>query len=202
MVVRWLRVRLLRRHPHDKTHSLAPLHLPGRWKRSRSSEASCRPLGVRAGSVLPSHQARHVSQCVDSPLHHRSFRRLLAMRQPFNPRGGSTRASVRQPFPPRGGARELPPGTAEVIPRPVGTTTDEVCFSVPPPLLGHCPATPVDGDGADAVQKGGTGAARGARAARATWSGSGPSRTDGADEGVDCRSATAGMSTPTAASLS
>ena len=109
---------------------------------------------------------------------------------------------MRQPFPPRGGAPELHQGTAEVIPRPVDTTTDEVCSSVPPPPLGHFPATPVDSDRADAVRKGGTGAARGARNAQATWSGSGRSRTDGADARVDCRSATAGMPTPTAASLS
>ena len=72
-------------------------HIPSRLYTSLANgssravvKTSCRPLGVRAGSVLPSHQARHVSQCVDSPLHHRSFRRLLAMRQPFPHRGGST----------------------------------------------------------------------------------------------------------------
>ena len=87
---------------------------------------------------------------------------------------------MRVPFPPRRGPSELPPGTAVVIPRPVGATADEVCFSGPPSPLGRCPATPVDGKRADAAWKGGAGATRGACTARATWSGSGRSRTDGA----------------------
>jgi len=71
-----------------------------------------------------------------------------------------------------GGPTELPQGTAVVIPRPVGDTADDACFSVPPPPLGRCPSTPVDGERADAVRKRGAGAAaRGARTARVTWSG-------------------------------
>ena len=128
-------------------------------------KASCRPLGARAGSVLPYHQARHISQCVDSPLHHRSFRRVLAMGQLSPLIEGSSELSCGNPSTLVGGAPELPLGAVEVIPRPVGTTTDEVCFSVPPPPLGHCPATPFHGERTDAVRKGGAGAARGARAA-------------------------------------
>ena len=37
ITIRWLRVRFLRRHPRDKAYSLAFLHIPGQWKRSRSS---------------------------------------------------------------------------------------------------------------------------------------------------------------------
>ena len=38
IAIRWIRVRFIRRHPHDKTYSLASLHIPGKWKRSRIGE--------------------------------------------------------------------------------------------------------------------------------------------------------------------
>ena len=38
IAMRWLRDHFLRRHPLDKIYSLESLHIPGQWKRSRSSE--------------------------------------------------------------------------------------------------------------------------------------------------------------------
>ena len=45
IAMRWLRDHFLRRHPLDKIYSLESLHIPGQWKRSRSSENVLPTLG-------------------------------------------------------------------------------------------------------------------------------------------------------------
>ena len=45
IAMRWLRDRFLRGHPQDKTYALESLHIPGQWKRSRSSENVLPTLG-------------------------------------------------------------------------------------------------------------------------------------------------------------